>query len=752
MEHVAALWPGFLEGRPLGGKAILRPRADHGWAQSERRDHRVRRLSAPSSAGRKLADELLFVSARPEAGTREAQIGAIAHYLTALAGAPECYVSVNTFFGRRKHESLKHLTCLMVDLDLSKALERGHDYGGDFMAMRQSALDAISGAGIPTPNLATHTGRGVHLYWLFDSTLPAAAAPRWLACLKVLIQLLHPFGADPSVRDTARVLRLVGTVNSSAPAHCKTVTAEVLVPARQDFDFLADQILPLTRAELAEARSARLIELAPKRAQRDARRQMKGEATDTASRRPGRSFSATATARLTDLTLLASKLFPEGITEGNRDRYLFAATCSLAWMCREENLESEMLAWKARHIPDMADADAIAAMGAALRKAQESYQARAGGAKFRPYDDPRYLHSAAALWQMFGHDIEYVSMVASMQVILPEGVLRERRQAARRAKSPDHYTGQGIREANVPRARQALILRDQGLSLRDIAEALATTPKTISAWLELPPHALGMASVSLPVQPSPAEPATAVSPLPWAASPPSYPQTAAVLPFARQVLPKCSLNNGCAVRLLEKASSMPVAQGGSGGISGSPLAGKTPKADAQAVDVHSKPTARVISMQKPNQSDLKKGLALPAKPDAALSSRAAPDKRQDSESGIRATRTTQPRDRFDEILLAELRRWPLEDGFEAIGLHFKADLSYVPRSCDKRVHVTRASGQVIELVLTGSKWVDTQADEARPKGKKNGGFGFISLAMYLLECNFVTAVRALTIAWPARRH
>ncbi|SEB06354.1 hypothetical protein SAMN05444680_106241 [Variovorax sp. YR216] len=34
-------------------------------------------------------------------------------------------------------------------------------------------------------------------------------------------------------------------------------------------------------------------------------------------------------------------------------------------------------------------------------------------------------------------------------------LLKERRRQARRAKRPDHYTGLGIREANVPRARQA---------------------------------------------------------------------------------------------------------------------------------------------------------------------------------------------------------------------------------------------------------------------------------------------------------
>ncbi|SEB26305.1 hypothetical protein SAMN05444680_1319 [Variovorax sp. YR216] len=69
-------------------------------------------------------------------------------------------------------------------------------------------------------------------------------------------------------------------------------------------------------------------------------------------------------------------------------------------------------------------------------------------------------------------------------------LLKERRRQARRAKRPDHYTGLGIREANVPRARQAHALRSQGQGLREIARALGTTATTISSWLALPPEAL----------------------------------------------------------------------------------------------------------------------------------------------------------------------------------------------------------------------------------------------------------------------
>lgn len=242
LEHAQALWPGLLTRNPQGSKSVW-PTQHHKNAE-------------------RLVDQLVYVRSKVSPDDRMADIDASERYLLALDGLRDKYISLNTFNGRRAHSNLRCLTGLVVDLDLSRSKSK---YGTDFMAMRQDALDAINAAGIPCPNLAVHTGRGVHLYWLFDRIVPANAFPRWKACVNQLIALLSPIGADPAVRDTARVLRLVGTRNSKAiwidpntgEKHYWRVSAEVLRSQRHSFDFLADQILPVSRQDLEQQRKSR---------------------------------------------------------------------------------------------------------------------------------------------------------------------------------------------------------------------------------------------------------------------------------------------------------------------------------------------------------------------------------------------------------------------------------------------------------------------------------------------------------------
>jgi hypothetical protein len=51
------------------------------------------------------------------------------------------------------------------------------------------------------------------LYWL-HSPVPRRELPKWVECQRVIDRVLQRFGADPQCRDAARVLRVVGTVNS----------------------------------------------------------------------------------------------------------------------------------------------------------------------------------------------------------------------------------------------------------------------------------------------------------------------------------------------------------------------------------------------------------------------------------------------------------------------------------------------------------------------------------------------------------
>lgn len=716
-EHALALWPGLNEGTPFGNKSILRDFSDSEWSQRSKSNRLslVRRIRDEQPDYRTRVDDLLYVRRGGTHADTSDDLSSIVDYLQSLKGKQDKYISLNTFFGRRQHSHLKCLTALVVDLDLSKAAERANDYAGDFMRMRQDALDLISAAGIPIPNFATHTGKGVHLYWLFDRILPAHAFSRWQACQKSLIQLLKTVGADEAIKDSARVLRLVGTVNSTAPNHCARVTSQVFNGNRYNFDFLADQVLPLTRQDLdllRAARADRVKEIGIKQA-------AAGVAVKSApGARRGRRFSSTAIGRLADLGRLATDLYPEGVPEGLRDKYLFYATCNLAWICRRETLETEVLAWKAKHVPSMADKEALSMMGSAIRRAHAAYSLNEGKAFENIFDDERYVHSAESLWTAFGDDVQRAGLVDQMQLILPAGVLKERRRAARKAQRPDHYTGLGIRTSNIKSALEAHTLRAGGASLREISEQLGFAPKTILAWLDIDQVDLataptnGVANVAhVPAAIEPPKPPPMAPP-----RSPSYPQA----PAADGALPKSILNNGGATQFWEASSLMGVAQG---------LQIHPQTNDEVPVGLENREIALPHAAQGVPVEDSAGQQHLFGSP-AAASLNAGND-------NVKFLPATGRLRQYSVELLHQLRELDPPALLHLVGLHFKADASYVPKRSvhSERIHVSLQDGQVIELVYTGAKWFDKRAGV--------GAYGGIDLVMHLMDLDFHQAVERL---------
>lgn len=682
-QHVEALWPGFAQGHPIGNKSVLRNRSmEEGGADT--RSQLVRRLSPLIAHQGARCDELLYVRSNTSPKDRAADVQEIRNYLDRLHGQEDKFISVNTFFGRRRHDNLKCLTALVVDLDLGKALAKGNDYRGNFMALRQDALDLLSSAGIPIPNFAVHSGKGVHFYWLFDQFVPAHAFPRWRSCLKSLIELLARVGADEAVKDSTRVLRLAGTINSTAPMHCRRVTSEIFKPDRYSFDFLADQILPITREDLQAQRKAqaakRLLEIGPEQA----RRRVVVRSASSESR-PGRRYSATAIDRLGDLTLLAKTAYPDGVEDGKRDQYLFAATVHLAWICRADTLQAQMLEWKTAHIPSMSDEEAINTMGTAMRRAQEAHSDMAAGIFKSVFDDARYVLSSDYLWAQFGDDITRAGLTDQMRTIMPGDVRKERKKQKQKAKSADHYTGHGIRQSNLAKAQKAHALKEEGLTYRAIAQQLGVAPKTVSNWLATPLDASGH-----PI--SPAAP-TAPSPPPQESQPieASYPQDNT----SSRLLPKSSLNNGVAKQVLRSPSLM-----------------------GPALDLKNARFARLARSQAPKTAALPDSVVPQQIP--LIAEQTPTPATTAGESSVRKLWRHQPAN------VVALRQLPIIQTIERLGLYFKVDGSYQPKDSvhSERLHVTLEQGQVVELVFTGLLWFD--------KTSKKGAFGSIDLAMHLM--------------------
>ena len=171
---------------------------------------------------------------------RSIPAGDLDYALRDLIDWPDLYFSMNRFrTKRRRVANLAELGAVFAD--------RGPREIVDLCVV------TLEHARLPLPSLAIYTGRGMALVWL-HSPVPPAALPRWRRCQQRLQEVLHPYGADPLATDAARVLRIIGSVNTRSGAF--VVAIEPPIPPRP-FDELADAILAVARAEIVDLRAER---------------------------------------------------------------------------------------------------------------------------------------------------------------------------------------------------------------------------------------------------------------------------------------------------------------------------------------------------------------------------------------------------------------------------------------------------------------------------------------------------------------
>ena len=220
---------------------------------------------------------------------------------------------------------LAHIDALFSDLDF---------YKSEYSQCRPEyvlyeATSALQANRIPPPSFATFTGRGLNLVWL-HSPIPRQAISRWAACQKQIFSVLKRFGADPMALDAARVLRLVGTVNSKSNTFVQAITPTA--PA-WDFDLLADEILPLSREVLADLRARR------------ERKKARWELTkvNNVDRLTGFDCMTLWAGRLDELQRLLALRWNGTLPPGQRDAWLWIASVGMSYMVPAPVLQRELI-------------------------------------------------------------------------------------------------------------------------------------------------------------------------------------------------------------------------------------------------------------------------------------------------------------------------------------------------------------------------------------------------------------------------
>lgn len=386
------------------------------------------------------------------------QVDDLPQIVRMVSGQADVYLSQNRFWGRRRIANLAQLDALFADLDYYAVPDLANRPPWHVVEM---ALLALELERIPRPSFAVATGRGVALVWL-HTPVPRASLPRWNSCQRRIYEALRHLGADAKARDAARVLRLIGTTNSRTGA-----LVEALTPAAEPYPFeeLADEVLPITRAELYDLRIRRA-----------AKHRESGQV------RPPQGFTQATLweARLSDLQRLLQLRWFGHLPPGQRDNWLFLAGVAMSWLAIPLVMQRELYAL-AHQVGGWDEAEAGNRLRSVLARAHAAGRGETVDWLGQSMD-PRYRFRTETI-------LEWLEITPEeqrqLQTLIGPDVARERdrqRWHQRREAAGGVERATYLEQAEE-RRQAAHTLREQGKSLREIAKLLGASPEGVRRML-----------------------------------------------------------------------------------------------------------------------------------------------------------------------------------------------------------------------------------------------------------------------------
>ena len=376
----------------------------------------------------------------------------LGHYVENIARGYDTYVSQARFLGTRCIAGLVSTNSLWVDFDFYKA-EDAASQAAALGGVLQRCEDAM----LPIPSYVLGTGRGLCAVWLHD-ILPRQALPRWRAAQRAMFDGWRGlYGADAAALDAARVLRLAGTLNTRARPMTQVRSLFPLngSPEVYDFEEIAAAVLPKSREE----------------ARRGGRRKEGLRYDWTQAKTAGTLWAR----RLDDLQRLRAMRWMGPLPEGQRDVWLFLASCAMSWMAEPRHIAREvrMLAGEALG-GAWAEKDVDRQMGSVVARAKRA--GRGGRITWQGHTiDPRYRFRTETIVDWLGITNEE-SRELSTLIDKEEWMRRLKlRQAARGRRS-----GAARRKAAEARNAEIAALAGGGKGVRAIARALGVPKSTVS--------------------------------------------------------------------------------------------------------------------------------------------------------------------------------------------------------------------------------------------------------------------------------
>lgn len=129
------------------------------------------------------------------------------------------YLSPNSFFRPiRKIENIRHLNSLYIDVDFYN-IERFKECDHEYM-MNVIKYEYFESGLLPEPTFTVFTGKGLAYYWLIEPC-HVTVLPLWNVVQRHFLETLKDVGSDPKSIDSARVMRLAGSVHMETKKRAK---------------------------------------------------------------------------------------------------------------------------------------------------------------------------------------------------------------------------------------------------------------------------------------------------------------------------------------------------------------------------------------------------------------------------------------------------------------------------------------------------------------------------------------------------
>lgn len=397
------------------------------------------------------------------------------------AWEPDCYAAANGCSwdrgAGRTVSAVRRLNGFFLDFDRYKVPQYAD-------LTPEAFLDVLlaDNPWLPVPSVFVDSGNGAWAFWLFKRPLPVPSKhdflPQWQTLQDFLVRRLAAYGADPACSDASRVVRIAGTLNT------KTERVAQAWATADAYEFAS-----LKAAINGEYRRLR-VEQAQQAPQKPLRAATRPKRVQGAAELPHNLYWV-AHARMGDLKRLAD--LRGGRLPDRRKMAAWVYAVSAAHFCRaEDSLRAEVSEFIASCLAEPDRYGKRIHYGAVVdRYRAEQGLLLAGWTRQQARAELGYSKAQYTLTNRYIIDVLNITPAEQRKLVTLIGPdekrrrhaisERKRRRAAGAGPRADYLTS--CREATQQRREAAYRMRQQGLSVREIAQALAVTERAVKLYL-----------------------------------------------------------------------------------------------------------------------------------------------------------------------------------------------------------------------------------------------------------------------------